>query len=197
MAKYLRRKKRSLKPVLVLVSVTILVLGATFGTLAYLSAQTNQIVNEFTPSRVTSYVVENDSRGTTKKDVKIQNTGDTEAFIRASIVITWQRYNETTQMYEVCYDSPTSDDYVIDLNSSDWFLGSDGYYYYKNSVKPGLTTSNLINSITPVNTNTPEGYGLCVEILSSAIQYVPASAVESAWPAVQVENGVLTAKSVG
>ena len=37
-------------------------------------------------------------------------------------------------------------------------------------------------------------YYVSIEILSSAIQADPARAVESAWPAVQVENGQLKAK---
>ena len=206
MGKYLRRKKRSFKPVLVLASVAILVLGATFGTLAYLNAESSQVKNTFTPSRVTSEVLET-ADGGTKKDVKVQNTGDTKAYIRASFVITWQKEvaMETTNQVanEIYYKQPVAtEDYNINLNNTDWFVGSDGFYYYKNPVEGGGVTTNLINSIAPVSGTTPDGYGFCVEILCSAIQAEPADAVESAWPVVEVSEveatkGQLVLKSVG
>ena len=201
MGKYVKRKKSVIKPVLVLASVVILLLVATFGTLAYLSAESTQAINTFTPSRVTSSVVET-FENNIKKDVSIQNTGDTEAFIRASVVVTWQRYNETTGTYEVYSVAPKEiEDYKINWyddegeHKDNWFKGSDEFYYFKDSVKPGDTTTTLICEVEPYEGRVPEGYNLCVEILSSAIQYVPEDAVEDAWPAVKVVNGKLTAAS--
>lgn len=203
MGKYVRRKKRSFKPVLVLASVAILVLGATFGTLAYLNAESDQVNNTFTPSHVTSEVLEKEDENNPGKkiDVCVQNTGDTTAYIRASVVITWQAEGENGKVL-ICPEKPVAGiDYTVSLNTGDtgdWFLGSDGFYYYKGTVEADGETTNLINSIAPVNENTPEGYGLCVEILCSAIQAEPEKAVESAWPAVEVgADGQLAEKSVG
>ena len=83
-------------------------------------------------------------------------------------------------------------DYTIELNLKDeadnviWIEGSDGYYYYKYPVAPKASTAILIKTCSPIATQTPEGYGLNVEILGSAIQSVPVKVVEEHWPAVQV-----------
>ena len=204
MGKYMKRKKHTIKPVLVLASLAVLVLGFTLGTLAYLSAGTEQINNSFTPSRVTCVVEESfDQIKNEKKEVTIKNTGDTTAFIRASVVVTWQRYSEQNKMWEIYQQKPVEGvDYTINWYQSDegWFMikHSDEivYYYYEDAVAPGASTAQLIQSVIPEEENYPgPEYTLCVEILSSAIQYVPEEAVEGVWPDVKVDNGKLKVAS--
>ena len=59
------------------------------GSLAYLVASSDKIVNTFAPSEITIEVTE-DVSGDVKNDVKIANTGNTEAYIRAAVIVTWQ-----------------------------------------------------------------------------------------------------------
>ena len=67
----------------------------------------------------------------------------------------------------------------------------DGYYYYTTPVAPNETTKPLIKTVIPVDSKTPEGYWLNVEILGDAIQSLPTTAVESSW-GVTVTNGQIS-----
>ena len=63
-----------------------------------------------------------------------------------------------------------------------WVKGNDGYFYYRTPVAPGNSTGESLLSCTPYY---PEGvdpqYILSVEILATAVQSTPASAVQEAW----------------
>lgn len=177
----LKKRKRKqwyylVETVVLVVSFSAIVLVATGSNISFLMAKQDAVVNEFKPSTVTSDVVETfDNK--IKSDVKIKNTGDTEAYIRAAVVVTWQNDNG-----EVYPKMPTvGTDYTIDFNGTDWIAAGDGYYYYKNPVAAGDVTAVLINKAQPVDGKTPAGYGLNVEILGDAIQSLPVQAVENSW----------------
>lgn len=162
------------------------------GTVAFLVAKGTPVRNEFTPSTVSCQVIE-EFNGEVKTDVAIQNTGDTEAYIRAAIVVTWKAA-EGGNIYAV---KPKENvDYTITLNDTDWVLGSDGFYYHKNPVAAGGTTQELIKNCYPEASKVPAGYGLNVEILGSAIQSVPDSVVTSVWSSgvSGVNGGILSIK---
>ena len=153
-----------------------LVLSGTLAvgtTVAYLTANTNEVVNTFAPSSVTTAVTEeiNVSQGV-KESVKIENTGDTAAYIRAAVVVTWQ--DENGNVYGVAPAEGT--DYEIDYNTDDqaapagkWIKGADSFWYWVNPVAAGDATGVLITSCS-YEANAPEGYYLNVEILGSGIQ---------------------------
>lgn len=147
------------------------------GTVAFLVAKGTPVRNEFTPSTVSCQVIE-EFNDEVKTDVAIQNTGDTEAYIRAAIVVTWKAA-EGENIYAV---KPKENvDYTITLNTADWVLGRDGFYYHKKPVAMGKKTQVLIETCSPVGGKVPAGYELNVEILGSAIQSVPTSVVTSVW----------------
>ena len=73
------------KTFLVLAMVVVMLACTVGGTVAYLTTKTADVVNTFTPAKVTCAVDETFS-GTTKTDVKIKNTGNTDAWIRATVV---------------------------------------------------------------------------------------------------------------
>ena len=163
-----------------LLTTLVLLLTCLVGTtVAYLIMKTNQVTNTFQPARVTCEVNES-FENNVKSDVTIKNTGTTEAYIRATFVVTWKD-KENGNVYGRKPVAGT--DYEITLNEVDWIEGNDGYYYYKNPVAPGNSTSALINSCSPVAGNTPAGYGLNVEILGSAIQAkgMNATSAQDAW----------------
>lgn len=159
-----------------LAALLVLVLGIVGTTLAWLTDTTTDLTNTFEYAKV-SCSVEETFENNVKSDVKVKNTGNTNAYIRATYVVTWQDDNGNVSGQPV-----QNTDYTISLNTNDW-VAKDGYYYYKNVVPAGELTNNLINSckvedgVTP-----PTGYHLCVEILATAIQSQPASAVNDAWP---------------
>lgn len=187
--KQLRRPKRLAT---LLVSL-LLVLGvAVGGTVAFLSTRTDSKENTFTPSKVTCEVTETFNNNV-KSNVAVQNTGDTTAFIRAAINVTWMS-NQDAANQTVSAKVPVKDtDYSIKLaDNTNWIEGADGYYYYQLPVDPQVSTGVLIEECKlQNNASVPDGYHLSVEIVASAIQSAPDSVVQSMWH-VTVENGIIT-----
>ena len=109
-----------------------------------------------------------------KSDVKIQNTGDIPAYIRARIVVTWKDANGKVSAVPV-----KNTDYTIAFNETDWTQQGD-YWYCKTAVDAGGETPVLITKCEKKG-NAPKDYDLSVEILADAIQSEPASAVTEAW----------------
>lgn len=193
--KYSRRRANKRKATVLLTSLALLIVLLVGTTTAFLIASDGPITNIFNSSKVTCQVNEESFDGTTKTNVTISNTGDTEAYIRAAIVVTWK----DAKNGNVYGSKPVAGkDYTIVMNEKDWFLGNDGFYYYKTPVAPkdqtGSVTTALITSCTVIQENAPAGYGLNVEILGSAIQSVPVSVVNEKWPSVHVDtpHGELT-----
>ena len=185
----MNRKKHKYTIMLVCLLVTVsIVVG---GTIAYLFTESDPVVNTFTPVEADNEIHE-ELNGNIKKNVQIENTGKTDAFIRAKVVVTWQ--NGDGEVYPVMPASnlvdATNPDYNITYNTTDWIeiLPKDGYWYYKTSVAPGASTKDLIVSATPVKDAPAVGYTLHIEILSQAIQSEPATAVQEAW-GVTIANG--------
>lgn len=188
---HVEKRSRAKKPLAALVALVLIIGAVVGGTLAYLAARTDAIVNTFNPAKV-DITVEENFDGSTKKDVKITNIGDTEVYIRATYVVTWKDAAEN-----VYPEQPQPGvDYTISLNpKQDWFY-YNGYYYYTAPVAPRASTGVLIDSCTPVAERAPEGYTLSVNVLASAIQSVPAEAVGQAW-GVSIAPGSVTAYSAG
>lgn len=188
---HVEKRSRAKKPLAALVALVLIIGAVVGGTLAYLAARTDAIVNTFNPAKV-DIKVEEYFKGSTKKDVKITNIGDTEVYIRATYVVTWKDAAEN-----VYPEQPQpGDDYTISLNpKQDWFY-YNGYYYYTAPVAPRASTGVLIDLCTPVEGRAPEGYTLSVNVLASAIQSVPAEAVGQAW-GVSIAPGSVTAYSAG
>lgn len=174
----MKTKRLTTKKLCLLIAVLLLSVATVGGTLAYIFTQTTAVVNKFTPSEVTCKINEK-MDGTTKSDVTVTNTGDTTAYIRAAVVVTWQNADG-----EVLGELPVAGtDYTIIFNNTDWAV-KDGYYYYKSVVgvdKTTKTTKNLINSCVASAAAPVDGYKLHVEIIADAIQAEPADAVTEAW----------------
>lgn len=173
------RRPRMSRTALVLAAV-VLVLGAAIGgTVAWLATNTPGLTNTFTPGEVKCTVEETFENGV-KSDVKIKNTGNTDAYIRAKVVVTWKDrdgnvYGGATPVERT--------DYTISNSTSGWTKVGD-YWYCTQHVAPDAPnnlTPVLINSASPVEGKAPEGYALSIEILAEAIQSSPASAVQEAW----------------
>lgn len=174
---HVEKRSHAKKPLAALVALVLIIGAVVGGTLAYLAARTDAIVNTFNPAKVDITVDEN-FNGKTKENVKITNTGDTEVYIRATYVVTWK---DATGK-EVYPTQPVEGtDYSIALNLSEGWVQYGGYYYYTEPVAPDASTGVLITSCAPVAGRAPEGYFLSVDVLASAIQSTPAKAVTEAW----------------
>lgn len=161
--------------------ISAILICTTGVTLAYLFSKTNDVENTFSPSQVTTKVVE-EFDGKTKTDVKIQNTGDIRAFIRADIIVTWKAENGN-----VLSETPVrGEDYTMELNK-EWFE-KDGFYYWPSIVTAEDVTGILITEAKANNSKTVNDvtYYISIEILSSGIQADGVNengvyAVTSAW----------------
>lgn len=188
------RPLSSRKALFALVSVLVLVFAAVGVTVAYLQTQAEPLENEFTPAKV-SCKVEETFENNVKSDVSIRNTGDTDAFIRVAIVANWVRTddNDNSKVTSVHAQQPVLDvDYTVVWadgveGNANWLRDNNGFYYYKNAVKPNGATDTLIQECTLIG-EAPAGYTLAVEIVASAIQASPETVAEKYWH-ISVENG--------
>ncbi len=162
--------KRSL---VLVVSVLVLLLAVAGGTLAWLTAQTDGVVNTFTPAQVSCEVTENFD-GTTKSNVNVENTSNIPAYIRVKLVT--YRVNEDGQHIG---GTATIPDFTPGTN----WVEHDGYYYYTRPVAPGQTPeTNLIDTITLSSSYIDaDGGKQVIEVMAEAIQSVPKAAVQAAW----------------
>ena len=178
---------------LLLVSLVLIAAIAVGSTVAFIATSTEPITNIFNPANVTIDIDEKFENGV-KTDVQVKNTGNTDAFIRAQIVVTWKDADGNVSATKPVEGEDK--DYTMTLNETDWFLGSDGFYYCKTSVAPKGSTPALITECKKADGVTPpDGYDLSVEIIASGIQSTPDSAVTEAWKVVSASNGTLTPKS--
>lgn len=200
-------------------SLALVLVVAVGATIAYLTSK-DAVTNTFVPGEVTTTVVEKKD-GSVKSEVRIENTGNVDSWIRAKVVITWQdengnvygqlpvagtdytiEYNENEQVA----DSVEIEGETYSFGAGKWTKGADGFWYWSGRVAPGAVTGCLIAKCQPVSPSTaPKGYSLCVEVIGSGIQAdgvtsvdgkdVPA--VEEAWSndkvKVTVSGGKLSA----
>ena len=178
-----RSRRRSGKAAALLVSLLLLLTVTVGGTLAFLTTGAGPIANLFTHSQVTTKVDETVS-GSTKSDVTIQNTGNTAAWIRAAVVITWQ--DAQGNVYGQLPEEGTGKDYTITWGT-DWKTGNDGFYYWPSPVAAGSETGELIESCTALQSKTvgtgtdAVTYYLTVEVIGSGLQSKPANVFDTEW----------------
>lgn len=174
------RLKLKIKLITLLVSFLMIGAAAISSTVAFLYTYDDPVVNKFIPSKVTTAVVEDIKTNLgVKSDVKIANTGDTTAWIRAAVVVTWQ--DAAGNVYG---QMPANTDYTISFNldeqtdpAEQWIEAGDGFYYWSQPVPVAGNTGVLIANCTPIKKSITVSTGssqvtyyLTVEILGSGIQ---------------------------
>ncbi|MDD7300331.1 MAG: hypothetical protein PUG87_00100, partial [Eubacteriales bacterium] len=163
------------RQVLLLAALAVIAMGVVGGTVAYLVTKTGSVVNTFTPG-VVSCKIDETFDGTTKSNVYVTNTGYTNAYIRATYVVTWRDAEDN-----IVVSVPDGYSYTLTENpDSNWTKRTDGYFYYPTPVAPGNSTQGSLLNCTVTYPANPE-YTLSVEILADAIQSSPESAVIQAW----------------
>ena len=150
------------------------------GTVAYLSAKTGTVKNDFTPVTITPEIDEK-VENNVKTYAKVNNKSNTDVYIRADVIITWK--NTTTQEVLPVKDT----DYSIKWNETDWF-NEGGILYHKAKVSENGSTANIFTDCKPIVNPPKDGYTLNVEILAQAVQATPAQAVQELWSDVKVDS---------
>lgn len=173
----------------------LLLIGVTVGgTLAFITADTSEKTNTFIPAQVSCDVIE-EFNGTVKSNVAVKNTGETNAYIRAAVNVTWMK-GENASEQTVSATVPQIDvDYkLLFLVNAGWIKGADGYWYYQTPVAPNANTAALIRECKQLEgANVPQGYHLSVEIVASAIQSSPAAVVAEKWNVTLEGNKIVSA----
>lgn len=181
----MRKMRISNKNIAFLISIVLILTITVGGTLAYIATHTPGITNTFTPGEISGDIIE-DITGGIKKDVQVKNTGDGPCYVRVNVVVNWQNNNG-----DVHAEIPVEGtDYTITFHtdSTNWFEGSDGYYYYKYAIVPNDVTAG---SLLTCESNTINGeYYVGVDIMAQCIMATTLD-VETAWPAVEVEGDVI------
>lgn len=164
----------------VLLMAILMLVGVVAGsTVAYLIAKTSDVENTFTYGEVSCQVGET-FNGTTKENVYVTNTGNISAYIRATYVVNW-----VDSAGNIVASNPDGYEYKVTENPDKRWIKSttDGYFYYPEAVAPGaLTADSLLTCTVTKHPDNPK-YTLSVEILATAVQSEPASAVKEAWGA--------------
>lgn len=167
-------RRRRTAGLLALALVGALAVGGTF---AWLTSDGGTVTNTFTPAKVETNI-EEDFDGIVKQNVKVTNPKKDEAvdvYIRAKVIVSWVELNDNGTVKSVNAAAPVEGrDYTEQSDwetDSDWILGADGFWYWKERVAPGGSTGNLIGTLSQLEgASVPENCVLSVEILSEAIQ---------------------------
>lgn len=187
--KHARRRQQRFNKSIILVVLVSIFAAVAGSTLAFLVTRTDSVKNTFNYSNVACEVVEEkfiNGTSVDKSNVRVLNTGDTESYIRAAIIVTWK--DSAGNVYAM---EPQKDkDYTITINNSDW-LEKNGFYYYTKPVSPQKETGVLIENCS-IKGSGLEGYGLSIEILASAIQSKPTKAVENSWHVIVNSDGIIS-----
>ena len=156
-----------------ILSTVLLLALAIGGTVAWLTANTGNVANTFTPSHVTCEVNESFD-GETKSNVNVTNTSDIYAYIRVKLVT--YRVNANGDHIGGTASLPT-----FTLGTG-WVEYGD-YYYYTKPVAPNQKPeTNLTDSMTLIGSYMDtDGGKQAVDVMAEAIQSVPEDAVKAAW----------------
>ena len=163
------------RPLALLLALILVVGAAAGGTVAWLTQTTQTENNNFSYGTVSCAIKENFD-GTTKSDVRVTNTGNTPAYIRAACIVNW-----VDAQGNIAANVPADYTYSLSIPGAGWTAGSDGYYYYNGVVDANGTTEGSLLTCTSSH---PEGgeYTLSVKVIASAVQATPSTAVNEAWP---------------
>lgn len=161
------------KRTLVLLVISILLLSMAISTtIAYIVTKTDTQSSSFIPPIVKVQLDAHDN---------ITNKGNIPVYVRALAVVNWaSKDDEHTISSEV---PKVGVDFNIDFETEGWFQAEDGFFYYSKPLGPGESI-NLIVSAEQITDKI--GYEFRLQLLSGTIQADPITAVEEAWPAVEV-----------
>lgn len=175
------------KLLLLSTAIVVFTVAAISCTLAYMTAKTSPVTNNFAPGVANITISEPNgssytlSSNTVSKVVaitnpssKIGNASPIPVYVRARLVPV-MRYSSgsgidgTGEPVNVTYNLPNKDSWVL----------IDGYYYYKGVLQPGKTTVNLIDTAT-VSGGLSSGRKLEIQVIADSIQTV-GNAEREAW----------------
>lgn len=165
----MRVKAKSKKPLLI-VAAFALVAALSVGLTSAFLTSSKGMVNTFTPGAVACEVQETVANGV-KSDIVVKNTGTIPAYIRVAVVA-----NTVDDEGNITGAADVSSSLV---QSDNWSLKDDGYYYCTSVIDPGDFTEDLLNANIQLS-------GIQVTVFAQAIQAYGVTdngekAVKDAW----------------
>ena len=162
---------------MLIVLALVLVLCAAGGTIAWLATNTNSVTNTFVPAKVENQIEETTNDGV-KSNVKVTNTGDVSAYVRAAVIVNW--VDSAGNIAVPPAGAAYSVEYNEGTDAKQW-TKVDDYWYYNSVVPKGESTGVLI--VKAQETNAPAGYHLQVTIVAESIQAegMGAASAQDAW----------------
>ncbi|MCQ2137915.1 MAG: fimbrillin family protein [Bacteroidales bacterium] len=142
---------------------------------------------EWAPGKINTYTLSvSDERvdveileyvtGNVKSNVAFRNKGNCKSWMRAAIIANW--YDSEGAIVGNWSENDTSSGTFSGLPGESWEKGSDGFYYYKELVNPGATTSNLFDSYTK---KTASDRILKMEIIVQTVIYNNSKTYKTIW----------------
>lgn len=180
-----------MKTLLVVILAAVLLTFSVSGTIAWLSVKTEKVENTFTPAKVDT-VIDETFKNNVKSVIKVRNDGTIPVYVRVSVSGYW--CDSKGDIIEPWEGSVTL------AENSNWFKGSDGFYYYNKSIAPNGRTENLLGKSIEASVQADGSY-LVINVLHQSIQYAPVSVVNDKWHAVTATlstdgtSGKLSAKN--
>lgn len=123
------------------------------------------------------------------KKVSIKNTGTVDQFVRVMIhpVISMEEEGNIRIL-----PSEVGKQIELDINSTDWKLGEDGYYYYLKILKAGeVTESNLFSKVTLSSSLEKEYKGADLNITIKSEATITDGYVKAWWQGNEPSDGKL------
>lgn len=155
----------------ILVAVCLLSLCITVGVTSAFLMSSNTRTNSFFIGSNESEIVEtfnppeNIKKGDiVAKDIKVKNTGS-KSYIRMFVAVS---------------DNNLGKKFTMNINTKDWSLGSDGYYYYNKVVDKGESTASLFDKLTFTD-DLKSGSNLKIICYSESVQAQGSNDVQSAF----------------
>lgn len=160
------------------IAIILVVVMTIGGTVAFLMDSTESVINKFTPAS-SGITIEEEVKENCKTEIAVKNTGDTGAYIRVSLVANY--YDENGNI--------TGGAAVPDfaLNETNWFKGTDGYYYYQTPLPAGKVTESLLANGSKMELSE----NMQVTVLAQSIQASPTSVVHDKWGVTVNSDGTL------
>lgn len=147
-----KRRNPGRKVLLLIVSLVLIAAIAVGGTIAYLKAETDPVVNTFEAGQNGSTIIE-EITGTEKTSIIVKNEGTVPAYVRVAVVIN----NVDTEGNIL-----SSETGPISYDMGNWqYL--NGYYYYKGIIPAGGSTQNLLEGNLSFNNKT-------VDVIAQTVQ---------------------------
>ena len=169
------------KATALVIAIALIVVMVVGGSVAWIVHQTKPVINKFTPASSGITIVE-EVENNYKTEIAVNNTGDIDVYVRVSLVA-----NIVDENGNITSGADVPD---FALNETNWFKGTDGYYYYKTPLPAGKVTESLLANGSKMELSE----NMQVTVLAQSMQTTPTNAVTDAWSVVVGNDGTLSSK---